>query len=90
VSRQKVSDIIFEDQLGMKFSPVVRSTDKRQQEIQLLQVNWSKRTPQGLVRLWRVSSLKKHVVAHAKQRLFFTAVGAGNEERGLSHSEQTA
>ena len=36
MSRQKLSDIIFQGQLGMEFCPVMRRSHESQYEIQLL------------------------------------------------------
>ena len=58
---QKLSDIIFEGKLGMKFGPVMGCSHESQQGIQLLQVARSERPPQGLVSRRRVLSLEKNV-----------------------------
>ena len=61
MSSQKVTDVIFKDELGMKFGPVMRCTHERQHEIQLLQVARSQDAPQSLVRTRCLRRLKKDV-----------------------------
>lgn len=59
VGSQKFADILFEDELGVKFSPIVRCAHESEEEIQLLQVERSERAAQGPVRICGVGSLEK-------------------------------
>jgi len=77
MSGQKVTDILFESELGMQSGPVMRHAHESQQEIELLQVARTEGAPQRLVRRRCVGGLKKDVRGAREKRFFFRTVGLG-------------
>ena len=82
---QELIDVVFQNQFGMYFGPVVRCTDKRKKKFDVFQCLSIEDTFEGTERSRRIRSFQEDMRCTSKDRIFLSAVRLQGQ-RHCTHS----